>query len=483
MKFKYLIFTAAFIIVNCQLSVINSFAQPLATPDILSSNMVLQRGQKVPVWGTAKPKENIQALFGRQRLKTRADADGKWRVELPPMQADKTPQSLIIKGKDSTIVFENVLVGEVWLCSGQSNMEYSVKRNPKFLPPAQGEDLEAIELTKSANPMLRVFNQDRNGKPVSWQVVDGKTIETTSSAGYFFAKQIQEKLDVPVGVITAAIGGTLIETWTTTAMYENYPVFAAELQKSKGRIGGARPGNSYKTMIAPLVPFSVKGFLWYQGENNCVTRDRRYAEKYRVLVESWREIFGVPDAPFYCVLLAPHIYSDRRHNNKTNAVTAEELPIFREQQKKGVSLLPNSDYVVITDLVDKLTDIHPPYKWEVGARLARLALAKNYGFSLIEYSGPRVEKTETAGDSIVVTFSHTAEGLKTSDGRRVSWFEIAAADGVFRPAFAEIRGKDKVVVYLPEIKQPVKVRFGWHETAVPNLVNSEGLPATPFICN
>jgi len=483
MSSKKQIITALLLIVNFQFSILNLFAQPLATPDILSSNMVLQRGQKVPVWGTAKPQSAVQVVFGKQRLKTKADADGKWRVDLPPMQADKTPKSLIIKGKDSTIVFDNVLVGEVWLCSGQSNMEYSVKRNPKFLPPAQGEDLEAIELTKSANPMVRVFNQNRFGLPVSWQVADGKSIETTSSAGYFFAKQIQEKLDVPVGVITAAIGGTLIETWTTTAMYENYPVFATELQKSNGRIGGVQPGNSYKTMIAPLAPFAVKGFLWYQGENNCGNRDRRYAEKYQVLVESWREVFGVPAAPFYCVLLAPHIYSDRRHNNKTNAVTAEELPIFREQQKKGVSLLPNSDYVVITDLVDKLTDIHPPYKWEVGGRLARMALAKNYGFSQIEYSGPRVEKTEIAGDSIIVTFSHVVEGLKTNDKRRVSWFEIAGADGVFRPAFAEIREKDKVAVFLPEIKQPVKVRFGWHETAVPNLVNSEGLPATPFIGN
>lgn len=455
------------------------FAQ-LSVPAVFSSNMVLQRDRNIPVWGTAHPKERITVRFGDQLLKTVTDAAGNWRVTLPAMAANKTPQQLTINGKDTTLVYENILIGDVWLCSGQSNMEYSVKRNSLFLPPAKGDDLEAVALNSPPIPMLRIFNQNRNGKNAFWQVADGKTIERTSSIGFFFAQAILDTLDIPIGLMTVALGGTQIEAWTTTAMYEAYPPFAEELQRSNGKIGGYRPGNCFIAMMEPLTPFAVKGFLWYQGENNCGKRDRQYAEKFKVLVESWRTVFEAPQAPFYCVLLAPHIYSDRKHNNKTYPVTAEDLPLFREQQKKGVALVSNSEYIVISDLVDQLTDIHPPYKWEVGARLAQLALAKAYGLTDRVWSGPRVNHVETVADSLIVTFDHCAKGLKTSDSKRVSWFEIAAQDGVFRPAFAEISGNNRLTVYLPEIKRPVYVRFGWHETAVPNLVNSEGWPATPF---
>jgi sialate O-acetylesterase len=298
--------------------------------------------------------------------------------------------------------------------------------------------------------------------------------------GYFFGKAIQEKLGVPVGIITSAIGGTQIETWTTQEAYAGVDMFGAELYRSGGKVGGLAPGEWYDKMISPLVPFAVKGFLWYQGENNCGKRDRLYAEKFKVLVESWRETFLLPDAPFYYVLLAPHIYSDRRHNRKTYPVTAEDLPIFREQQIRAAKMVVNCDYVVVTDLVDYLTDIHPSYKWEVGERLARIAMAMNYGKPETVWSGPRLRDTKIQGDSIVLGFDHCAGGLKANDGKLLNWFEIAAEDGIFHPAFAEIRGSDRVVVYLPEIKRPVDVRLGWHETAMPNLVNSEGLPVAPF---
>lgn len=453
----------------------------LATPNVLSSDMVLQQGREVPVWGTAAPGERIQVSFGGQRMSTRADAEGNWRVDLQPMTASKIPLTMVIKGRQESILFENVLVGEVWLCSGQSNMEYRMKLIPEFLPPAQGEDLAALELEKPANEMIRVFNSPRReDSPVSWNVADGESLVNTSVAGYFFAKSIQEQLDVPVGIITSAIGGTRIESWTTGTAYEKSSVFGEMFKDTDGRIDGDRPGNWYKTMIAPLVPYTVKGFLWYQGENNCGKRDRMYAEKCSVLVDSWREVFEAPEAPFYYVLLAPHIYSDRRHNNKRFAVTAEDLPLFREQQVKAASMVPYSDYVVITDLIDDLTDIHPSYKWEVGARLARLAMAKEYGMPETVWSGPRMNDTEVVADSIIVSFLHVADGLKTNDDKLLNWFEIAAEDGIFHPALAEIKDENKVVVYHPEIRRPSKVRFGWHETAVPNLVNSEGLPAVPF---
>ncbi len=456
---------------------ISAYSQ-LVTPQILSSNMVLQQGQKVAVWGTAGPNERIQISFAGQHVKTRADSKGRWAAELQPMKASKISQPMTIKGSKSNLVYENILVGEVWLCAGQSNMEYTMKRYPDFLPSAKGEDLATAELAMPRNELIRVFNSTRKGQG-TWEVADGKSLEKTSAVGYFFAKSIQQKLDVPMGIISAAIGGTQIEAWTTKEAYEKSAIFASAI-KASGKVGGHGPGNWYDIMIEPLVPYTVKGFLWYQGENNCGKRDRQYAEKYKVLVNSWRETFNLEDAPFYFVLLAPHVYSDRLHNKKITAVTAEDLPLFWEQQIKSASLVANSDFVVITDLIDGLNDIHPPYKWEVGARLARLALAKTYGFKDVIWSGPRVREIRVAGDSIAVTFDYCAEGLTTNDGKRLSWFEVAAGDGVFRPAFAEVKGKETVMVFHPEIKRPVQVRLGWHETATPNLVNSLGLPAVPF---
>lgn len=457
----------------------SSICAQLSTPSVISSDMVLQQGQKVPIWGMATPNERIKVTFCDQSISTRADAGGRWEVELQPMKADKSPKQMIIKGKKTSIVYENILVGEVWLCSGQSNMEYRMKLVPQFAPPAKGEDQAALELEKPANPMMRVFISDQKHSWPSWKVADGKSLANVSVVGYFFGKNIQEKLDVPVGIIMAAVGGTRIETWTSKEAYRNSSVFASQLAAT-GRISGLGPGERYEKLIVPLLPFAVKGFLWYQGESNCGIGDRAYVEKYKILVESWRKAFKNEDAPFYSVLLAPHIYSDRIHRSTSKAVTAEELPLFREQQLKTLSVVPNTDVIAISDLVDDLRDIHPSYKWKVGERLARVALAKDYGSTEIIWSGPRVAEIKVRGNFIVVAFNHCAKGLRTNDGKRVLWFEVAGKDGIFRPAIADIEGKDKVKICHPMIDHPVKVRFGWHETAIPNLENSEGLPAVPF---
>jgi len=470
---------AVFLIQLLFLNVVG-YAQ-LATPHVLSSDMVLQQSRKVPIWGTAKPNERISVSFNKQHVSVLADADGKWKVELQPMKANKKPQQMTIKGEKTSIIYNNIVVGEVWLCSGQSNMEYRMKLIPEFFPPAKGEDLAALELLKPSNEMIRIYNSERDGSPASWQVANGETLVNTSAVGYFFVKAIQKQIDVPVGIISAALGGTQIEAWTTVEAYEESPVFAPKLKVNNGLIDGYRPGDWYNKMVAPLVPYGIRGFLWYQGENNCAKRDKMYTEKFQVLVDSWRKTFNVQDAPFYYVLLAPHIYSDRLHYRNKIAVTAEDLPIFRDQQIKGSSMVPNSDFITISDLVDDLTDNHPSYKWIVGERLARMALTKDYGIKNIIWSGPRINRTDLVGDSIIVTFDYYAEGLKSNNDKRLNWFEIAADDGVFRPALADIKGKNQVVVYHPEIKKPSQVRFAWNEAAIPNLVNSEGLPATQFI--
>ncbi|MCC8019456.1 MAG: sialate O-acetylesterase [Rikenellaceae bacterium] len=391
----------------------------LSTSPMFSSDMVLQQGQSVPVWGTAAPGEQVTVLFGPQRVSAAADAEGNWMVRLEPMAADRAPRRMTVQGEADAITYENIVVGEVWLCSGQSNMEYRMKRIPSFVPPATGEDLATLELEAPANEMIRVFMSNRNGTQGPWRVADSESLENVSAVGYFFAKTIQGELDVPVGIITAALGGSRIELWTPEEAYRESPLFGPQLTAGDGKIDGIAPGELYRLFISPLVPFAVKGVLWYQGENNCGIGDRQYADKYRVLVDSWRTAFGIGQAPFYSVILAPHIYSDRLHRGG-EPVTAEELPIFRQQQMEAAVSVANGDYVIVSDLIDDILDIHPPNKWDVGGRLAHLALTKTYGRQNVVWSGPRVGGTEIDGDSIRVTFDHSADGLATSDGKRVS---------------------------------------------------------------
>lgn len=450
----------------------------LTTPPVISSNMVLQQGRTVPIWGKAAPGERITVTFGRQKQKAKAAADSTWRVELQPMQADATPRALTIKGRSEVIECENVVVGEVWIAAGQSNMEYSMRRHKAFVPPAKGVDSAEIEMQKPANPMLRVYVSARKGqKP--WAEASGESLPSVSTVGYYFARSLQQSLGVPVGIVTAALGGTLIETWTPREAYAASPLFAGELSRT-GRIGGVDPGQWYATYVEPLAPLAVRGFIWYQGENNCGAGDSRYAEKFKVMTDWWRNAFAAPAAPFYYVLLAPHVYSDRMHRHNNGPQTAETLPLFREQQKEAGRLVAGSEYVCITDLVDDINDIHPSYKWTVGARLARVALAKTYGRKGTEWSGPRFESARADGGKLVVTFSHAADSLRTRDGKRVGWFEVAGSDGVFHPAVADISSDSTVVTYSPYVPSPCFVRYGWHEMAEPNLENSEGLPAVPF---
>lgn len=315
-------------------------AQPLV-PQILSSNMVLQRDKPVPVWGTAAPNERIEVAFGEQKHTVRADREGHWSVELAPLTASATPRTMTLRGRRETVVLENIVVGEVWLCSGQSNMQYAMRRGPGLVPPAKGDDLAALELEKPANDLIRVFvmTRGRNQTPPQWQVADGQSLANVSAAGYFFGRTIQQELGVPVGIITSAVGGTRIEPWTPMSAYEQSPLFAPQLAAGGGQIDGAEPGTLYESLIAPLAPYALRGVLWYQGESNASQRDRQYATKYEAMVSSWREAFRAADAPFYSVLIGPHIYSDRLHRG--SAVTAEELPIFGcNKSKRSASPIP-----------------------------------------------------------------------------------------------------------------------------------------------
>lgn len=452
----------------------------LATSPVISSNMVLQREKPVHIWGTADVGERVTVCFGKQKVKVKADAEGKWLATLQPMKATATPQNLVVKGKKECLIYNNVVVGEVWIAAGQSNMQYSMKRHKAFKAPAKGKDWSIEEMKKPQNPNIRVFVSLRENQK-TWAEASGESLPDVSTVGYYFIKNIQDSLKIPVGIITVALGGTRIETWTPREAYEQSAAFCKEL-KETGKISGWEVGEWYKRLLVPVIPYTIRGFLWYQGENNCGVEDGRYAQKFKVMTDWWKSLFKDKSLPFYYVILAPHIYSDRIHKGG-HPLTAEALPLFREQQKQARNLVENSEYITIFDLVDNLRDIHPSYKWFVGQRLARIALHKNYGYDKILYRGPELERVTKSSDGkkLELQFANAGDGLRKSNGnRRLEWFEVAGKDGVFHPALADIHDKNKVSVYCREVKEPVFVRLAWHEVAQPNLVNSEGLTVIPF---
>jgi sialate O-acetylesterase len=462
------------------LSLISYTHAQIRLPNIIGSNMVLQRNQVVPVWGWTAPGKTVKVRFSGQEKSAAADDKGYFKINLSPLKTSDKPQDMVISSDTSTIHLVNILVGEVWLCSGQSNMEYTMKlTNAK---PVRGIDSAALELS-AHNPQIRLFKVEKklslpDVTTTGWSESEGDALAAFSAPGYYFAKNIYEKLHVPIGVITSAWGGSRIEPWTPAAAYEGLPAFKEAFAKQPLLIDSVVAGKNYESMIAPLAPFAIHGFLWYQGESNCMTNEGiRYADKMQALVDSWRKEWGNDELPFYSVLIAPYYYTKRKDHVRH---TAETLPEFWEAQTESLKI-PNTDIITVTDLVDHLSDIHPSYKWEVGRRLALLALAKDYGYTSVAYSGPRYQKMQVKNDKIILSFTH-AGGLKTNNGKPLDNFMIAGEDNKFVPATAEIAG-DQVIVSSAAVAKPAAIRFAWDETAMPNLVNATGIPALPFRTN
>jgi len=461
----------------------SAFAQ-LRLPKVLGSNMVLQRNQPVPVWGWVNPGKAVKVTFGGQVKGGIANGAGYFKVVLNPLRADARPQTMTITSDTSTIKLSNILVGEVWLCSGQSNMEYTLKLMKGYAKPAKGIDSAELELTKT-NPNIRLFKVEKklslpDVTTTGWNECQGEALEQTSAAGYYFAKKLQEKLKVPVGIIASSWGGSRIEPWTPPSGYEALPAFAKEAATgNEMQIDSMVPSKNYKSMIEPLAPFALHGVLWYQGESNAMLNEpgMRYADKMQALVDSWRKQWGNNKMSFYSVLIAPYYYTKRKDKVPH---TTETLPLFWEQQLQSTHI-PNTGIITITDLVDDLKNIHPPYKWEVGRRLANLALAKDYGFNNIAYSGPVYERMEVKDNKVILHFTN-ANGLKTTDGKAPDFFTIAGADGQFVDAQAQI-SSNTIILSNPAVTKPTTARFAWTEVAQPNLVNSAGLPAVPFRTN
>ncbi len=452
---------------------------------IFSDDAVLQRDRPVPVWGTASPGAAVRIRFGPQTHATQADASGRWQLELAPMPASHEPVDLIVEG-DQRLVRRNVLVGEVWLCSGQSNMARPLVNQPGRKPIVNS----AEELRTADHPRLRLFKVARAEADVPaatvgghWQVCTPATLAQSgfSAVGYFYGRELLRELDVPVGLIDASVGATRIEAWTPAAGFaavRSLGELARAAQVPGTSAEGMIPSRCFNGMVHPLAPFALRGVIWYQGENNLhdVVEGARYTDKMEALILGWRALWRDPALAFYYVQLAPHLY---HVVFPAKIVSPEALPIFWEAQTASLRI-PHTGMVVTTDLVEDLLDIHPPRKREVGERLARLALARSYGRQGIIDSGPRFNRINITDGKARLWFDDVGSGLKTRDDKAPSWFTVAGPNGIFFPAVAVIEGKDVVVVSSPVVAKPVAVRFGWDEAARPNLVNSAGLPAIPF---
>jgi len=443
-------------------------------PNIFSSHMVLQRDREVPVWGWDNPGAEITVTIDKTIIKTLADGKGKWMVKLPPMKSGGGPLTLTVKGS-STVTFDDVLIGEVWLCSGQSNMEWTVaiSNNPK-------EEIESANYPNIRHIKVGHTPADKPQNDISstsWEVCSPKTVGNFTAVGYYFARNVQKEIGVPIGLIGSNWGGTRIEPWTPPEGFKGVPALkgiSENLAKfpeknAKGEINHQTPLALYNGMIAPVVPYAIRGALWYQGESNN-GEGMLYFEKKKALIEGWRKLWNDPNMPFLFVQLAPYDYTGKPE-------TTSGLPGIWEAQVATLKI-PHTGMAVTVD-ISALKDIHPRNKQDVGKRLALWALANTYGKEGIVYSGPLYKGSKVEGDKVRISFDHVGGGLAARDGKALTFFTIAGADKKFVPAVAEIQGND-VIVSAKDVKNPVAVRFGWHEEAEPNLSNKEGLPASPF---
>ncbi len=452
----------------------------LRLPKILGSGMVLQRDSEVRIWGWADAGEQVvvHCDWLDASVDAAADSDGKWQLTLTTVGAGG-PHSISIAA-ENTIELNDILFGEVWLASGQSNMEMPLVSVSDAYTGIQNAD---AEVASSAFPEIRLFQVgnfssreplddvqsgiEMYGIPPAacqWNVCAPETIPYFASTAYFFARNLHSELKVPIGIIDSSWGGTPAEAWTPVAGLEKLG-YSAELDQAATAAQDPTakiPTRLYNGMIHPLRNFKIKGAIWYQGEGNA-GRAEKYRDLFATMIELWRGVFGY-EFPFYFVQIAPFNYS---------GINAAYL---REAQLETMSVSHTG--MAVTMDIGNLTDIHPKNKQQVGRRLALWALAKDYGRELI-YSGPIFAEAEYENGRVRLSFDHLDGGLGTNDDRPPSHFSIAGADQVFHAATAVIDG-DQVIVSCDDVKQPAAVRYAFDSGDQPNLINRAGLPASSF---
>ena len=431
-------------------------------PAILGDHMVLQQNTDVAVWGWADPREivTVTASWDGIAVTDTADNHADWQVTLATPSAGG-PYTITVVGQD-TVVIEDVLIGEVWLASGQSNMEWSAQ---------SGIDRAEEEVARADHPEIRLFQVAKRSASVpqldvsgEWVVCRPETMRHFSAVAYFFGRQLYQTLNQPIGLINSSWGGTPAETWVAPhVIAADYTLQQAAERLTEVPWCPVSPGATYYSMIAPLTSFPMAGVIWYQGEGNTANAET-YGQTFAALIHHWRQQWQ-RDFPFYYVQIAPYRYG-RPH----------EAALVREGQAQALSL-PHTGMVVTTDIGNP-DDIHPQNKQAVGNRLARWALHHTYGYDTLAYSGPHYQRMDVEGSSVRIYFDHAERGLRC-EGEALTHFQIAGADQVFTNAEAVVQDST-VIVRADSVKDPVAVRFGWSNVAEPNLFGADGLPAAPF---
>jgi len=450
---------------------------------IFGDAMVLQRDLPVPVWGWTDAGEEVTVVLGDQTKTAKADQNGRWQITLDALKANAEGQTLHVTGSN-TIELKDVLVGEVWICSGQSNMEWTLSNS-----------LNAKEEVAAANhPQIRLFNVPghttssiaKDECPGNWQICQPDSVGGFSAVGYFFGRRLQQELNVPIGLVGSNWGGTRIEPWTSPAGFHSVPELKAiadqvDAYTEKTEVGGSSPSAIYNAMVHPLAPFAMRGAIWYQGESNG-NEGESYYHKTQALVNGWRELFN-PDLAFYWVQLA----NFQQPND--SAEGGDGWAKLREAQTKALNI-KHTGMAVIID-IGEAADIHPRNKQDVGWRLAQWALNQTYGKQDLVPCGPLYKSHKVEGNSIRVSFDHIGSGLmvgekdgleptkEVTDGK-LQRFAVAGADKKWHWADATIDGGD-VVVKSAEVAEPVAVRYAYSMNPTgANLYNKEGIPASPF---
>lgn len=443
-------------------------AADLKLPSLVANHMVLQQQTTIIVWGWGKPNSviKISENWSKKTQKTTVQNDGKWNLELQTPTAGG-PYEMKIVG-DTTIILKDILIGEVWLCSGQSNMDM----------PLNGYNSQPVEaandvIAQSSNNFLRIFNVKQKLSLIpldtcigEWKVAGPQSVRYFSATAYFYGRYLQSVLGIPVGLLVSTVGGTPIQCWMEKSILENEFPEISLYNLKKTPLLHWYPTVLFNGMINPILNYRFKGAIWYQGESH-VTKPEEYKRLFPRMVKNWRDRFNQGEFPFYYVQIAPYKYDSLSHS-----------PEIREIQLKSMSVIPNSGMAVTMDVGEKEC-IHPSKKDIVGKRLAYWALGKTYNIKGIDYNGPILNKMRISGDTIILNFNNAAIGF-TTFGKPMDGFVMCGIDKVFYPAKAFIYKRLEIAVICDKVKQPVAVRYGWANYIEGTLFNTSGLPASSF---
>jgi len=440
-------------------------------PELFSDNMVLQQSTSVKIWGKAKPDANvsIKCSWNNTPVVARSDKDGHWTAWLKTPTGSYQPQNLIISDGQALKV-NNVLIGEVWMCSGQSNMEITLNGYWNC-PIVNANDMIAEAGTHKG---IRCLTVERNGAIApqddckgTWKESNSKNASGFSATAYYFALELNKTLNVPVGILVCSWGGSTVEGWLPESILKGYSdIDLNRIKEPKDE--WMKPEIMYNGMLHPITGYTVKGFLWYQGESN-VGRHSTYADRLATMVKLWRQEWGEGNIPFYMVEIAPYQYGE-----------GDRGAYLREAQYKASTIIPNSGIVCTNDLVEPYEqyNIHPKDKEHVGKRLSYLALANTYKQEGIEAYGPSYKSIEIKEDKAILSFNRAQDGFNRFDG--MLGFEVAGADKVFHPATAKIVNDQQIEVISPDVSAPVAVRYCFRNFQLGNVKNTRDLPLIPF---